>query len=484
MSRTPAWLKVPAAFVQKNLTGHKILGLATAGILYLICLSGTLTVFYLDMQRWEAGGVPDAVFTPAGVADALIDARAHLAKGTTYLSANTPTHDSPRLNVITGEDNRGYTSGGSYAGPAAAPAVDGLCVLHYYLQLPSTFGGILVGLGGLAIVALLIGGLLAHPRIFKDAFLWRFKAGARLNRSDLHNRVGVWASPFHLIIAATGAIIALSQVVTLVAGLSFHKGDSSLPSAALYGTLPVASAPGTMDRAALITALTSLQRDFPGVQPDYVTINNLGSGHESLSVWAEIPDRLVYGEQYEFDAQGHLAARHHLDDGAMGKQAFASLYRLHFGSFGGLWVRLAFTVLGLGLTLICTTGMDIWLLKSAQKGQPYPRLHKGWAGFVWGAPIAIAAATLTCLLGGSAYTPVFWSVLGVLTLAAVFAPALRQVSLSGQLGLGLVLVALVCAHTLKFGALSWTGGALWVNASLIATAAVLALIALRRPQEH
>ncbi len=470
MTKRFSWPRVSTAFVQKNLTGHKILGLAAAGILYLICLSGTLTVFYLDMQRWEAGGVPDAAFRSEGVATALMDARAHLPQDATYLSATTPTHDNPRLTIVTGSDHRGYDVAGRYAGNAATPATDGLTVLHYYLQLPSTLGGILVGLGGVAIVALLIGGLLAHPRIFKDAFLWRFKAGTRLNRSDLHNRVGVWASPFHLIVAATGAIIALSQVVALVAGLSFYKGDAAAAGAALYGTLPVANAPGTMDRAALVAAFTQLDQDFPGVQPDYVTVNNLGSGHESLTVWAEVPDRLIYGEQFEFDSSGKLAARHHLDDGDLGKQAFASLYRLHFGSFGGIWVRWAFTALGFGLTLLCTTGMDIWLLKSAQKGRPYPRLHKGWAGFVWGAPIAIVAASNLCLVGVNAYAPVLWSLLVVLTAGAVFAPSLRHVSMAGRLVLAALLVLLVAAHAIKFGAASWAGVAMWMNVSLLAAA--------------
>ena len=66
-SRT-LWPKVSAAFVAQNLTGHKILGLATAAILYLICLSGTATVFYIDLERWEtanAGKTTRAAAQPA-----------------------------------------------------------------------------------------------------------------------------------------------------------------------------------------------------------------------------------------------------------------------------------------------------------------------------------------------------------------------------------------------------------------------------------
>ncbi|WP_443749840.1 PepSY-associated TM helix domain-containing protein [Asticcacaulis solisilvae] len=475
MKKSP-WPKMPAAFVRENLTGHKILGLAVAGILYLICLSGTATVFYTDFQRWEAGAVPDAVFTPEGVAAAIDDARGHLPKGATGVYASLPTGEMPRLTVEAGESHRGYDSAGRYVAPAATPATDGLTALHYELHVP-TVGLIVVGLGGVAIIALLAGGLLAHPRIFKDAFLWRSRAGERLNRSDLHNRVGVWAAPFHLAIAVTGALIGLLQVVLMVAGLSFYHGDTARASAPVYGDTVTARALGRMDSAGMVAAFGAIQKAIPGAQPYYLSLNNTGTDHEALTVWAIVPDRLVFGEQFDFDAKGGLIARHHLNDGSAGKQAYASLYRLHFGAFGGAWVRWAFVVLGMGLTLLCSTGMDIWLLKSAQKGRPHPRLHKGWGGFIWGGAVAMAAAGLTTFAFGAPYPAVFWPVTAIATIAAVFAPSLRAVSVAGKAALGLTLLALVGVHAMRFPAALGTN-LVWVSAGLLLTG--LAFIALTR----
>lgn len=478
-TRRPPWPKVPAAFVQQNLTGHKILGLAVCAVLYLICLSGTVTVFYLDMQRWEAGRAPDAVFTPEGVAAALTDARAFQAKGTTALTASTPTHDAPRLTVNAGTAHRGYDSAGRYVAPADTPAVDGLTALHYDLLLPG-IGLTVVGLGGIAIAALLIGGLLAHPRIFKDAFLWRPRAGVRLNRSDLHNRIGVWASPFHLAIAVTGALIGLSQMVVLVAGLSFYKGDTTAAGAPLWGDQTVKTVEGRMGPAELTGAFRTLQQAVPGAEPNYVSLNNLGTDHESLTVWADIPDRLVYGEEFEFDGKGRLVARHHLADGSLGKQAYASLYRLHFGSFGGVWVRWAYTVLGMGLTLLCTTGMDIWLLKAAQKGRPHPRLHRLWTGFVWGAAIAMALASTATLIQPAAFTPVFWGLLTLYSLGALALPSVARVSTTGRIALALSLLALLLVHTLREGHIGATTWA--VDASLVVMAVLSLGTIVRRPK--
>lgn len=468
--KTAPWPKIPAAFVRQNLTGHKILGLALAGILYLICLSGTATVFYPDLMRWEAGAVPDAAFRPQGAAAAVADARDHLPRGASGIYAALPTPDMPRLVTEAAEDHRGYDGAGRYVGPAATPATEGLTALHYELHMP-TAGLIVVGLGGVAIIALLIGGLLAHPRIFKDAFLWRVRAGARLNRSDLHNRIGVWAAPFHLAIAVTGAVIGLLQVVALMAGLTFYKGDTLKAMTPLYGETVAAPALGRMDTASMIAAFGEIEKAFPGAQPYYLGLNNAGTARESLTVWAVVPDRMVYGEQFDFDARGRLLTRHHLPDGAVGKQAYASLYRLHFGSFGGAWVRWAYTLLGMGLTLLCATGMDIWLLKSAQKGRPYPRLHKGWAGFVWGGAVAMAAAWLATFVFGAPYAAVFWPLTATATAAAVFAPSLRRVSVAGKAALGTTLVLTVAVHAVRFsGALSTN--LIWVGAVVLAAGLV------------
>lgn len=484
MSRkSPIWPKVAADFVQKNLNGHKILGLAVAGLLYLICLSGTVTVFYLDMQRWETATAPEAVFTPQGVAKAVEDARRLQPKDATSLSAYLPTPDSRRLLINAGKDHIAYDSAGRRTGKADMPVVEGLSALHYELNLPGVAGVVIVGLGGVAIIALLIGGLLAHPRIFKDAFLWRLRSGARLNRSDLHNRLGVWAAPFHLIIAVTGALIGLSQIIVLVAGLSFYKGDLIAAAAPLYGDMSAKTVAGRMDEAAIVNAFGNLKHAFPDARPNYLILNNLNTDHESLTVWADLPDRLIYAEQFEFDGKGRRVARHHLNDGPVGKQVWSSLYKLHFGSFGGTWVLWVYALLGLGLTAICATGMDIWLLKSAQKGQLHPRLHRLWVGYVWAAPTAMCVAAVTNLTGGGGFAPIFWTALVLLSVAAVGLPNARLVSRLGRWLLAVLLLALVGVHFTTFESASVTGSALWVNLSLLAIGLICTISTLHEPSQ-
>ena len=475
-SRT-LWPKTSAAFVAQNLTGHKILGLATAAVLYLICLSGTATVFYTDIERWETASVPEAgAFNAQAVARAMTDVRAHIPKDSkeTVIYAATPTPDYPRLVAGIGEDVRVYDSQGNYGGNGNHPATHGLTELHYQFHLPSTIGLIFVGITGIAMMALILGGLLAHPRILKDAFLWRLNGTPRTNRADLHNRIGVWASPFHIVIALTGALIGLSQVFLLVTALTFHKGDTIAAFAPVYPDIAAKTHDGQVAPDAIIRALATLKTAHPTVNPNYVMINNVGSDHETLSINAEIPNRLVYGDEWEFDAKGNLSGQQHLSDGAAGQQVYASLYRLHFGNFGGIWVRWAYVILGAGLCLICTTGMDIWLLKSAQKGRPYPRLHKVWTAFVWGAPAALSIATLTTLTAAMPFVPVFWGLTVALSLAGLLVSSQALLSKIGRYVFTASLLTLVVGHVLRFGAASFSQTALGLNLTLLVLSAITA----------
>src|SRR5690606_2751916 len=46
--------------VRAVLSGHSLLGLAFAAIIYLVCLTGTIAVFAPDLERWEQPQAPAA----------------------------------------------------------------------------------------------------------------------------------------------------------------------------------------------------------------------------------------------------------------------------------------------------------------------------------------------------------------------------------------------------------------------------------------
>lgn len=53
------------------------------------------------------------------------------------------------------------------------------------------------------------------------------------------------------------------------------------------------------------------------------------------TIAAMLPGRLVYSEIYRFTLDGEYINHQALSDGPAGRQLAYSVYRLHFGQFGG-----------------------------------------------------------------------------------------------------------------------------------------------------
>lgn len=163
-----------------------------------------------------------------------------------------------------------------------------------------------------------------------------------------------------------------------------------------------------------------------------------------------------------------------LSDDGLGKQIFASSYPLHFGSFGGLPVKIAYGLLGVALCVVTSSGVTIWLTRRRDRGRPAPRLERAWAAMVWGSTATLA---LSAALWLSLKVPpiwVFWAPLALLIAAAVAFKDARFWTVGLRTATSVALAAIVAIHVLKFGALAFGGVALGVNMTLLVLAAVIA----------
>jgi uncharacterized iron-regulated membrane protein len=154
------------------------------------------------------------------------------------------------------------------------------------------------------------------------------------------------------------------------------------------------------------------------------------------------------------------------------------MFRAHSGAFGGLSVKLLYALLGLGLAFICTTGVDIWLAKSAARGRAFPRIQSAWTTFVWATPALIALACTLSLTLNVPPVPVFWIGLPLLSLAGVWVPQ-RIAHWSGPLAAALAIASLPLTHAARFGVPEPSSIALSVNAGLVLIAVGLVALGMR-----
>ena len=460
---------IAPATTRRALNSHSWLGLLAGALLYLVCLSGTLAVIYPTFDRWEQPQVSEVATLSPGAVEAAYRQylqQHHPTAGHLYLLL--PRQDFPRASIGDGQQDYYFNQHGQLTAPVVHPWRDLLAKLHLYLLLPESYGMLVVSLTGIVLCALVISGLMAHRRIVKDAFSYRQKQ----RQSDLHNRLSVWGAPFHLMFGATGAYFGLAALLLALLAQVYYQGDQSKVMAAAFGAEPELQAP--WQPAAIATALTDLARRSPDTPAIYVTLEDAGSAQQYLLIGARHRDRLIYAEQYRYTSAGQFIDKVGFADGAAGRQLLFSIYRLHFGHFGGPAVRVIYLLLGLALTVVCATGINIWLNKRRHRDA----LNNLWVGVVWGAPLALSLSAVSALLTQHA-PALLWLLLLVLAMAFAQwrnAPALarRQLLWANSVAA----LAVVASHVSQWG-LALTAPILAINSSLLAAALLFAWLARR-----
>lgn len=417
---------IQPATVKKSLSAHAAIGLIAGALLYIVSLTGTVAVFYQELQRIEQPEAPEMPsIAPAAVqrgVEGVLGSEAG-EPTTTHLYVHLPVEEVPRATITTDTQAVHLGPDGLMAGPEEIAWSDFLVNLHYTLNLPALVGISIVGILGVMMLALALSGVAAHPRIFRDAFRLRARNGNGVGLADWHNRLSVWTLPFSVAIALTGALIGLASIAAYAIAATDYQGDVE----AVYG--PIFGDEGEPDSrpapvANVAGALSHMARAYPDVRVTYVILHDPLTRGQHVQIVGEHERRLIFGEYYAFDANGDFQHRAGLSDGDLGRQAAASTYRLHFGTFGGLGVKLAYLLFGAALTAICATGIYIWLGKRRRRGIDEPRIRGAWHGLVIGTPVALAATFAARLLAGNdfPFAIAFWSV----TLIAVIIGAMGK----------------------------------------------------------
>lgn len=241
----------------------------------------------------------------------------------------------------------------------------------------------------------------------------------------------------------TGAFFGLIGVLVAAGAEHWFDGDREAVIASVYGAdIQVAAAPSQIDYQ---RALNELTRLAPDATPIYLMIQSPGTEQQFLEIGATLPGRLIYSEIYRFDASGTPLGHQGLSDGPLARQIAYSVYRLHFGHFGGWASKLLYGVLGLALAWVCVSGVNIWLARRDHRSV----VNGLWDGLVWGFPIALTASATVALLEGPAQGTFLATVALLPTAAGALTGLLGRAQLRGLLALSLA--TLVTVHIGRFG---------------------------------
>lgn len=403
-------IKPSNKLVKNSLNAHTWIGLTVGVLMYLVCLSGAIVVFFEEFERWEQPNVEEYLdYNPQLIAEAVKNFQVKADKTPDSIYVVLPNEAVPRIHVAGDGKEWFVNKDGSLGEKVKEGWTHMLKGLHIKLHLPQTLGLIIVGSLGAMLCALIISGLIAHPRIFKDAFTLRIGGNKRLEQADLHNRLSVWGTPFYLMIGVTGAFIGLVSILIAVAAPAYFDGDREAVVAEVYGGDPlIKNGAGEINYQ---RAFDELKKVEPDASPIYLVVQKANTDKQYLEIAATLPGRFVYSEMYRFKTDGSFIDYQHLSDGSVGQQVAYSVYRLHFGHFDNGWIKILYGVLGLALTVIAASGINIWLAR--RKFRSF--VNDAWVAIVWGTPLALAAS-FSLGNAGISYELSFWLLL-ILTLS-------------------------------------------------------------------
>lgn len=471
--------KSSALRVARSLEAHSLVAVVFGALIYILAVTGTLSVFNHELQRWERPDIPEmASISPEAAERAALTVFESEETPTTHLYINFPMEDLPRT-VITTDTQAFYANAdGTIAGPEEFPWTQFVLDLHYYLHfnevsalglLGSVVGLTLVGALGALLLGLSFSGILAHPRIFRDAFTFR-RSGGQLTKVDLHNRLSVWTLPFHFTNALTGAVLGLASVLALTIAAVGFNNDTDALFAPVFGGEPE-PIEGEAQVADIAGPLAYMAREYPDLAPTYFILHDPGTAGQHSTVIAEHSDRLIFGEYYNFTAAGEYEGNVGISDGTVGQQLTGAVYNVHFGNWGGLPIKFAYLIFGVGLCVIVASGLSIYFSKRETNGRPAPRLAAMWSGVVWGTPAMLGLALIASMFGleGGALASFFWvglaAVLGGATLISA-----QWVKELGKFATGIALIASLLIYFSRYGELVFSNASMVVSAVALITA--------------
>lgn len=357
---------------------HTWAGVVLGGLLFAIFWMGTLSVFDREIDRWMAPmtrlPVTDKAFSFEALRPSYEAAAA--AKAPSWL-VTLPTERDPVLQAIWREAS-GFVvrlidpaTGATLPDPGTLGGTRFLYPFHYMLHVK--LGYWIVGVAGMAMLALCVSGVVIHRKIFVDFFTFRANRQPRRLVLDLHNVTGVLGLPFHFVITLSGVIIFYTVYFPTTIQVAYNDEPRAFAREA-YGLYerPKLDKPGEL--ASLDAMAAEARRLWEGEMPRYIFVRTPGDAAAYLQ-FARRGEGRVSGSDdvaYFDAATGALLHQRSAPQPVLTAQRFISgLHLIQFRHWTLRWVYF-----GLGLTgcVLIATGYLFWL-ESRRKRHAQLGLH-------------------------------------------------------------------------------------------------------------
>ncbi|MFD2892737.1 PepSY-associated TM helix domain-containing protein [Flavobacterium chuncheonense] len=332
---------------------HSVLGLFAGLLLVLMGLTGAILIFNEDIdaacfQKYEVSDTSNVMSLDKALALVqrefpMWDTRiVHFKKGETILF-NLRRPEERRFVFV-------HPETGTLLGNIDANTTFSKWVLklHYSLHA-GLVGRIVVLITGILFFLSLLTGILLYRKVIVKTLLFKIKVKRSHKRnfySALHRYVGVWALVMNLVLVITGLFLAYKVVQS---GLQQPKEP----------TTPLL-------QFSLDNALEKVQKELPDFSPTYIRLPNNNKADLIFNGVFE-NDPFYFSEYYNkivLDAKsGAIKEIVRVTDTSLGNQLNSMVSPLHFGQYGGFWIKLLYCLAALSGPFLSISGYIIWRSK-------------------------------------------------------------------------------------------------------------------------
>jgi uncharacterized iron-regulated membrane protein len=358
---------------------HTWCGLLFGWVLFGVLLTGSLAVFYTEINLWT---------TPELRSPVAID-RSHAVRiGRDYLTRVAPDARQWRIVIPTPREPVLRLVWTDRAGKATTHRLDpqtgrriprdmdaGFFFMRYHYTLgidrkSSQLGFLIVGAAGLAMLAASISGVIIHKRIFRDFFTFRPRASRQRAWMDAHNVLSVLPLPFHVMMAYTGLVLIYYAYIP--AGVAMLNGGDvkAYQSAAAQSVyIDKNTPPGPVRRTVELMPLVARAEKAWGGGPSVnIYVANPNRANAAVEIWRQRDDRIAnFPDRVDFaGTDGRLLRVLVKRSPAREVQSF--LAGLHFIEWGGVGARWLYFLTGLCSAAMVAAGLVLFTEKRARRG--------------------------------------------------------------------------------------------------------------------
>lgn len=225
-----------------------------------------------------------------------------------------------------------------------------LLTLHHTL-FAGTAGKVIVFFVGVLFLISVVTGIYIYRKAIVRVLLFRVRLNRKSGRSissSLHRVIGVWTLVFNLLIVTTGLFISGKIALT-----AFKK------------TAPLKENPATVT-SSIDQIKNDVSRNFPSFHIHLLRVS-ANSNVVQLSGNFE-SDPFYYGKYYSrfyFDgSNGQFQKKEWLREQNAFKKWQSIVTPLHFGNYGGLVIKVVYSLFGLMPGLLSVTGFILWVRRN------------------------------------------------------------------------------------------------------------------------